>query len=61
MADAMDLESIGQPCRFKSYYPHQKKKYDFRTSFSTSNLSKFDYNVATATTIRAVGELSFLR
>ncbi len=22
LADAQDLESCGQPCRFKSYYPH---------------------------------------
>ena len=23
LADTMDLGSIGQPCRFKSCYPHQ--------------------------------------
>ena len=26
LADTMDLGSIGQPCRFKSCYPHQQKK-----------------------------------
>ena len=26
MADALDLESNGQPCKFESYYPHQLKK-----------------------------------
>ena len=25
LADAMDLGSIGQPCRFKSCYPHSKE------------------------------------
>ena len=25
LADAQDLESCGQPCRFNSCYPHQKK------------------------------------
>lgn len=25
LADTMDLGSIGQPCRFKSCYPHQQK------------------------------------
>ena len=24
LADALDLESNGRPCRFKSCYPHQK-------------------------------------
>ena len=26
LADALDLGSSGQPCRFKSCYPHQKGK-----------------------------------
>ena len=25
LADAQDLESCGQPCRFDSCYPHQKR------------------------------------
>ena len=24
MADALDLESSGKPCKFESYYPHHK-------------------------------------
>ena len=32
MADALDLESNGQPCRFKSCRPHQKKNYENDTA-----------------------------
>ena len=26
LADAQDLESCGQPCEFKSHYPHQDRQ-----------------------------------
>ena len=45
LADALDLESNGQPCRFDSCYPHQKMQ-GFDLAFFMSNLLKFDYNVA---------------
>ena len=33
LADTMDLGSIGQPCRFKSCYPHQKERHDVSRVF----------------------------
>ena len=29
LADALDLESCGKQCRFKSYYPHQVENDEF--------------------------------
>ena len=53
MADALDLESSGKPCKFESYYPHHKTAglllavfifiYDLYTKTAFNNKNKYKF------------------
>ena len=54
LADTMDLGSIGQPCRFKSCYPHQTNI--IRTRFRLAMGSDYLFSLtATKASISATG------
>ncbi len=49
LADAQDLESCGQPCRFDPCYPHQKPDEIFRRAFDFSVKIRKNYHKSVIT------------